>query len=189
MAGATAATPDRVRSAVNADPGTLGLLPADDVTADVHALAVDGLDLFGNGRLRDLATWPLLVPAPPGARPSSFNSAVTWTHVAGGDVMLDRSIYARTVRQGKGAEYPWDGGLAEITGRRCCSGAGHPLPVVRRIGGAGAVRALFADADLALVNLEGPAPDAVHWHPHGLTFAFDPALLVVGHVSRVRTAI
>jgi poly-gamma-glutamate synthesis protein (capsule biosynthesis protein) len=40
------------------------------------------------------------------------------------------------------------------------------------------VRALFRDADLALVNLEGPVPDAVRWHPHGLTFSFDPALLV-----------
>ncbi len=91
--------------------------------------------------------------------------------------MLDRSIYARTVRGGKGADYPWDGGFAAITGRRCCSGAGRPLPVVRRIGSAGAVRALFRDADLALVNLEGPAPDAFRWHPHGLTFTFDPALL------------
>jgi poly-gamma-glutamate synthesis protein (capsule biosynthesis protein) len=176
--GATPSTPDLIRAAVNADPGTLGLLPADEVTADVHALAVDGLDLFGNSRLRDVASWPLLVPASPGVRGSSFDAATTWTLVAGGDVMLDRSIYERTVRQGKGADYPWDGGFAAITGRRCCTAAGHPLPVVRRTGHGGAVRALFRDADLAMVNLEGPAPDAFRWHPHGLTFTFDPALLV-----------
>ena len=176
--GATESTPARIRKAVNADDRTLGLLPIDEVTADVRALAIDGHDLFGNDRLRDLAGWPLLLPARPGARPSAFDAASTWTLVAGGDVMLDRSIYQRTVRQGKGADYPWDGGSAEITGRRCCTPAGYSLPTVRRTGHAGTVRALFRNADIALVNLEGPALDSFRWHPHGLTFTFDPALLV-----------
>ena len=177
MPGATPSTPDAIRAAVNADPKTLGLLPAGEVTPDVRALGLDGFDLFGNDRLRDLAAWPLVVSAIPGSDPPPFDPAATWTLVAGGDVMLDRSIYRRTVRQGKGADYPWDGGFAEITGRRCCSGAGYRLPIVRRAGPDGAVRALFRDADLALVNLEGPAVDAFRWHRHGLTFTFDPALL------------
>jgi len=177
LPGATPSTPDAIRRAVNADARTLGLLPAGQVTPDVRALTLDGVDLFGNDRLRDVAAWPLLVAATPGADPPPFEPATTWTLVAGGDVMLDRSIYRRTVRQGKGVDYPWDGGFAEITGRRCCSGAGHRLPIVRRTGHAGAVRALFSDADLALVNLEGPAIDAFRWHPHGLAFTFDPALL------------
>ncbi|HEY4632576.1 MAG TPA: CapA family protein, partial [Candidatus Limnocylindrales bacterium] len=67
---------------------------------------------------------------------------------------------------------------AEITGRRCCTAAGGRLPVVRQTGQAGALRDLFQDADLALVDLEGPAIDAFRWHPRGLTFTFDPALLV-----------
>jgi poly-gamma-glutamate synthesis protein (capsule biosynthesis protein) len=177
MPGATTSTPDAIRAAVNADARTLGLLPAGEVTWDVRALALDGLDLFGNDRIRDLAAWPVLVSAAPGADTPSFDPATTWTLVAGGDVMLDRTIYRRTVREGKGADYPWDGGFAEITGRRCCSGAGYRLPIVRRAGQDGAVRALFRDADLALVNLEGPAIDAFRWHPHGLTFTFDPQLL------------
>jgi poly-gamma-glutamate capsule biosynthesis protein CapA/YwtB (metallophosphatase superfamily) len=177
LAGATPSTPNAIRAAVNADARTLGLLPAGDVTPDVRALPLDGFDLFGNDRLRDLATWPLLVSAAPGADTPSFDPARTWTLVAGGDVMLDRSIYRRTVRQGKGVDYPWDGGFADITGRRCCSGAGHRLPIVRATGHEGAVRALFQDADLALVNLEGPAIDGFRWHPHGLTFTFDPDLL------------
>lgn len=177
LTGATPSTPDAIRAAVNADARTLGLLPAGEVTPDVRALTVDGFDLFGNGRLRDVALWPLLMPATPGVDPPSFYPATTWTLVAGGDVMLDRSIYRRTVRQGKGADYPWDGGFAEITGRRCCSAAGYRLPVVRRTGHAGAVRALFRHADLALVNLEGPAVRAFRWHPHGLVFTFDPELL------------
>lgn len=176
MPGATLSTPDAIRAAVNADAKTLGLLPAGEVTPNVRALTLDGADLFGNNRLRDVGTWPLVAPAAPGSTPS-FDPARTWTLVAGGDVMLDRSIYRRTVRQGKGADYPWDGGFAEITRRRCCSGAGYRLPVVRRTGQAGAVRDLFRDADLALVNLEGPAVKAFRWHPHGLIFTFDPALL------------
>jgi poly-gamma-glutamate synthesis protein (capsule biosynthesis protein) len=177
MPAAIPTSPDAIRKAVNADPRTLGLLPANEVTPDVRALTLDGLDLFGNGRLREVLAWPLLVPAAPGVDPPRFDPAATWTLVAGGDVMLDRSIYRRTVRQGKGADYPWDGGLATIVGRRCCSAAGHPMPIVRRAGRAGAMRALFRDADLALVNLEGPAIDGFRWHPHGLTFTFDPALL------------
>lgn len=177
LPGATTSTAAAIRAAVNKDPRTLGLLPAEDVTTDVHALALDGHDLFGNQRLRDLAGWPLLVPAAQGAGAASFDPHGTWTLVAGGDVMLDRTVYQRTVRQGKGADFPWDGGFAEITGSRCCTAAGGRLPVVRRQGGSGAVRALFHDADLAVVNLEGPAVDDFHWHPHGLTFTFDPALL------------
>jgi poly-gamma-glutamate synthesis protein (capsule biosynthesis protein) len=178
LPGATTSTPDAIRVAVNADAGTLGLLPAAEVTPDVRALSLDGFDLFGNDRLRDVAAWPLLVPAAPGADPPTFDPATTWTLVAGGDVMLDRSIHERTVQEGMGADYPWDGGFAEITGRRCCTTAGGRLPIVRRTGQAGALRGLFQDADLALVNLEGPAIDAFRWHPHGLTFTFDPALLV-----------
>jgi poly-gamma-glutamate capsule biosynthesis protein CapA/YwtB (metallophosphatase superfamily) len=177
LPGATPSSPDAIRAAVNADARTLGLLPAGEVTSDVRALALDGFDLFGNDRLRDIAAWPLLMPAAPGTEPPPFDPATTWTLVGGGDVMLDRSIYRRTVRQHKGADYPWDGGFAEIRRRRCCTAAGFPLPVVRRTGHAGAVRALFRDADLALVNLEGPAIEAFRWHAHGLVFTFDPALL------------
>ena len=178
LPGATPSTPDVIRAAVNADARTLGLLPAGEVTPDVHALALDGFDLFGNDRLKDVAAWPLLAPAAAGVEPRSFDAATTWTLVAGGDVMLDRSIYQRTVRQGKGADYLWDGGLAGITGRRCCTAAGYRMPVVRQLGQKDAVRDLFRDADLALVNLEGPSIKAFRWHPHGLTFTFDPELLV-----------
>jgi poly-gamma-glutamate synthesis protein (capsule biosynthesis protein) len=38
------------------------------------------------------------------------------------------------------------------------------------------VAALFRDADLALVNHEGPAPDRFSYHATGLVFTFDPRL-------------
>jgi poly-gamma-glutamate synthesis protein (capsule biosynthesis protein) len=177
LRGATPSTPAEIRAAVNADARTLGLLPASEVTAAVRALALGGVDLFGNGRVRDVAAWPLLMPNAAVAGTPAFDPSSVWTLVAGGDVMLDRSIYRRTVVQGLGADYPWDGGFAEITGRRCCSAAGYRLPVVERKGDAGAVRGLFRDADLAVVNLEGPAVKKFRWHAHGLNFTFDPALL------------
>jgi poly-gamma-glutamate synthesis protein (capsule biosynthesis protein) len=40
----------------------------------------------------------------------------------------------------------------------------------------GAVAALFRNADIALVNHEGPTPNHFTYHPTGLTFTFDPAL-------------
>ena len=43
---------------------------------------------------------------PPGAHPSTFAPASAWTMVAGGDVMLDRYVYRRTVIDGLGANYP-----------------------------------------------------------------------------------
>src|SRR3970282_835988 len=84
----------------------------------------------------------------PGA--TAAGPRTTWTLVAGGDVMLDRSIYRRSILQGKGAGYPWDGGFAEITGRRCCTAAGYRLPGVRRAGHPGAGGGLFPGGRTAL---------------------------------------
>jgi poly-gamma-glutamate synthesis protein (capsule biosynthesis protein) len=175
--GAAPATTEQIRAAVNADPRTIGLLPATAVTPDVHALALDGLDLFGNGRLRSLADWPLMMPESSLDALPAFDASATWTLVAGGDVMLDRTPYVRMVRQGGGADFAWNGGYAQITSYACCNEMGNRLPVARRTGGAGVVRALFSDADLAVVNLEGPAIDDFTYHADGFVFTMDPALL------------
>src|SRR3990172_5126446 len=84
LPGATAASPDAIRAAVNADPRTLGLLPPGEITPDVRALAMDGVDLFGNDRLRDVAAWPLLVPAAPRAAPPPLAPAPPRAPAAGG---------------------------------------------------------------------------------------------------------
>ena len=170
-------TPSAVLAAVSAEPRALGILRAEDVTPQVRALPVDGRALFGAERVRSLAAWPLLVAGavPPGDPP--FDPASAWTLVAGGDVMLDRAVYRETVAAGRGADYPWDGGTARIAGWTCCGAAGARLPVGNRTGNAGAVRDLFASADLSMVNLEGPAPDRFAYHPDGFVFTFDPALL------------
>jgi poly-gamma-glutamate synthesis protein (capsule biosynthesis protein) len=173
-----ALTPEKIKAALGTNPGALGFLRPEDVTPDVRALAVDGAALFGAGRERDLAAWPLLIEAEPGAAASIFDPAAAWTLAAGGDVMLDREVYRLSVLRGKGADYPWDGGTAAITARLCCGAPGFPIVSGRRTGHPGAVRTLLRGADVALVNLEGPAPDDHRYHPDGYVFTMDPALLV-----------
>ena len=107
---------DEVREAVEASRRVLGLVPAGMVGPELRALSVDGVGLFGRGRLDDLADWPLTAPGP-----SDFDPAATWTLAAGGDVMLDREVYRKSVIQKKGPDYPWNGGFARITSRVCCT--------------------------------------------------------------------
>jgi poly-gamma-glutamate synthesis protein (capsule biosynthesis protein) len=177
-ANVRARTPAGVRDAIAASPGALGLLRADDVRPAVRALAVGGVALFGAQRVRSLDAWPLLVPQPPGATPSAFDPAGAWTLVAGGDVNLERSVYEAAVVDRKGADYPWNGGRARVVDRYCCGWPGLTIIRARTIDGTrGAVRTLVRAADLAVANLEGPAPDTFTWHPHGLVFTMDPGLL------------
>lgn len=172
-----ALSPAEIVAQLAATPDALGILRAEDVGPSVRALDVDGASLFGEQRIADAATWPLLVASPSGAT-SSFDPAALWTLAAGGDVMLDRAAYDRTVLQGRGPDYPWAGGTAEVTARYCCGAPGLRLAAGRSTGHAGAFATLFRDADVAVVNLEGPAPDAFGYHPEGgLIFTMDPALL------------
>jgi hypothetical protein len=173
----SALSPARVRAALAKTPNALGILRAEDVTPDVRALAIDGLALFGESRVRDLAGWPLLVAEPAGAVASTFDPASLWTLAAGGDVMLDREPYRLAVLRGRGVDYPWAGGTATIAARVCCGAPGQAIVVGRGTGNAGAVRALLRGADVTLVNLEGPAPDDHAYHPDGYVFTMDPALL------------
>jgi poly-gamma-glutamate capsule biosynthesis protein CapA/YwtB (metallophosphatase superfamily) len=166
-----------VRAQLAATPSAIGILRAEDVTPRIRALAVDGVSLFGGNRARTLAAWTLLVAEPAGSRTSAFDPAAVWTMVAGGDVMLDRSVYRRAILQGKGVDYPWNGGIARITSRFCCGWPGMRLVRAERVGPGGAVRTLIRRADVAVVNLEGPAPDDPVHRMYGLVFTMDPRLL------------
>ena len=172
-----ALTPPEIRARLADSPTALGILRAEDVTPRVRALAVGGVTLFGGARVRTLTAWPLLVTEPPGSRPSTFDPATVWTLMAGGDVMLDRSVYRRAILQGKGVDYPWNGGVARITSRFCCGWPGMRLVRAERVGPGGAVRTLIRRADIAVVNLEGPAPDDAVYRLYGLVFTMDPRLL------------
>ena len=155
----------------------LAFMRADQVTPAVRALAWGAKSLFGVDRVTTLADWPLnaTLATTPGTTP--FDPAQTWTMVAAGDVMLDRGVAKVVKIQGKGADFPFNGGTATITGRRCCSALDNPVPVTRRTGGAGAVRDLLKSADLAVANFENPAPDAFRYHTEGTVFSADPKLI------------
>jgi hypothetical protein len=155
----------------------LAFLRADAVGPSVRALAWGRTSLFGVGRVTDVAAWPLIVGFPAGSAADGFEPESTWTLFAGGDILLDRGVYRTLVVEKKGADFPFDGGTAEITSRYCCSSFGWELPRTKRTGNAGAVRALIEGADLAIANFENPAPNRVRWHTRGTVFSADPALI------------
>jgi poly-gamma-glutamate synthesis protein (capsule biosynthesis protein) len=152
----------------------LGFLRASVVGPSVRALAWGRDALFGVDRVPTLAAWPLKASLPAAA---GYDPARAWTLVAGGDILLDRGV-AKTIKSGgRGVDFPFSGGYAEITSRYCCSSFGWELPRTHRLGGAGAMRRLLRGADLAIANFENPAPDAFRFHASGTVFSADPALI------------
>jgi poly-gamma-glutamate capsule biosynthesis protein CapA/YwtB (metallophosphatase superfamily) len=169
------ATAADVKAAVRGSTTTLGIVRADDVTPDVRALAVGNVSLFGSGRVESLNDWPLTVSS---TTPSAFDPQKAWTLAAGGDVNFERNVYVYAIKRKLGPDYPWAGGYAEIKRHYCCGFQKNLLVQGRRLGSSGALRDVLRQADLALVNLEGPAPNDYVYHDDGLTFSFDPRLLV-----------
>ena len=151
----------------------LAFLRADAVGPEVRALTWGGKALFGVDRVKDVADWPLTAQLPAPAADVAYDPASTWTLFAGGDIMLDRGVYL-TLKD-KGADFPFDGGTAEITGRcKDCSPLGWDTPYTRRTGNAGVVRDLVEGADIAAANFENPAPDNPRFHASGTNFSAEP---------------
>ncbi len=156
----------------------LAFVRADAVAPDVRALGWGDRELFGVDRLRDLGDWPLVAQLPAAPSGTAFDPAATWTLFAGGDIMLDRGVYETLRVKGKGPDFPFDGGTAEITGRcKDCSPLGWDTPYTRRTGNAGAFRDLIKGADIAIANFENPAPDNFSWHRSRTVFSADPRLV------------
>ncbi len=174
-AGVRIASAAEVKAAVRASGSAIGIVRADEVTPDVRALAVGNASLFGSGRVDTINDWPLTVSS---SVPSAFDPQKAWVLAAGGDVNFERNVYLYAVKKGRGADYPWNGGYAEIKRRVCCGFEKNFRVLGRLTGGAGAVRDLLSKADLTLINLEGPAPNDFVYHEDGLSFSFDPELLV-----------
>jgi hypothetical protein len=156
----------------------LGVLRADAVGPSVRALGWGDRRLFGVGHAISVAAWGLTARLPQPEGIAVFDPAESWTLVAGGDILLDRGV-AQTVKiRGKGVDFPFDGGTAEITSHcRNCSPLGWDLPRTRRTGDAGVVRALINHADIAIANFENPAPDRFRYHTSGTMFSADPKLI------------
>ena len=167
-----------LRTDLAANRKRLAFLRAADVDPSVRALAWGSDSLFGIDRVRDLADWALDANLPVDDGTSTFDPATTWTLFAGGDIMLDRGVYESLVVKRKGADFPFDGGTAEITGRcKDCSAFGWDLPYTKRTGQKGAMRDLVSGADIAIANFENPAPNKPSWHTKGTVFSAEPALI------------
>ena len=91
--------------------------------------------------------------------------------------MLDRGVYQTLTIKGKGADFPFDGGTADITSRVCCSSFGWELPTTERTGDAGRGARPLYGADIAIANFENPAPDHPKYHTNGTVFSADPKLI------------
>jgi poly-gamma-glutamate synthesis protein (capsule biosynthesis protein) len=156
----------------------LAVLRADAVGPSVRALGWGNRRLFGVDAVKTVAAWGLTARLPQPVDAPLFDPAASWTLVAGGDIMLDRGV-AQTVKiRGKGVDFPFNGGTAEITSRcKDCSPLGWDLPRTVRTGNAGAVRHLLSSADVAIANFENPAPDQFRYHTSGTNFSADPALI------------
>jgi hypothetical protein len=156
----------------------LAVLRADAVGPSVRALGWGGKQLFGVDRVRTIADWGLTALLPQRSDTPIWDPATSWTLVAGGDIMLDRGVAETLKIHGEGADFPFDGGTAEITSIcKDCSPLGWDTPRTRRTGGAGAVRHLIESADLAIANFENPAPNAFRYHTSGTVFSADPKLI------------
>jgi poly-gamma-glutamate synthesis protein (capsule biosynthesis protein) len=154
----------------------LAFLRASDVGPSVRALGWGEQQLFGGSRAKTLDEWGLTAQLPEDPV-TAFDPTRLWTLVAGGDILLDRGV-AETVKvKGKGVDFPFDGGSAEITGHTCCSGFGWEVPKTKRTGNGGAMRDLLMGADLAIANFENPAPDKFRFHTSGTVFSADPKLI------------
>ena len=156
----------------------LGFIRAEDVTPAVRALAWGDRSLFGVDRVKKAADWRLNAELPRRADETGFDPSATWTLFAGGDILLDRGVYETLRVKGRGPNFPFAGGTAEITSRcRNCSPLGWDLPRTRRTGNAGAVREVISGADIAMANFENPAPNRFTWHKSKTVFTADPTLI------------
>jgi hypothetical protein len=158
----------------------LAFLRADDVGQSIRALSWGRHALFGVNRVASIDEWTLFASLPAdaaGPEADAYDPADAWTLFAGGDILLDRGVYKTVKVDGKGVDFPFDGGTAEITGRVCCSQFGWETPTMRRTGNGGAMRDLISGADLAIANFENPAPDNFRWHTTGVVFSADPTMI------------
>jgi poly-gamma-glutamate synthesis protein (capsule biosynthesis protein) len=156
----------------------LGVLRADAVGPGVRALGWGGHTRFGVAGGPTVADWGLTARLAQRVDTPVFDPAASWTIVAGGDIMLDRGVAQTLKIKGKGADFPFDGGTAEITSIcKDCSPLGWDTPRTRRTGNAGVVRDLIESADIAIANFENPAPNVFRYHTSGTTFSADPKLI------------
>jgi hypothetical protein len=169
---------DAVLDHVSRNPEELGLVPWDEVNPRVKALAVDGESLLKPGRTNP-DNYPLQLESTSVPDPEELRQIVV-----AGDVVMDRGMPYAVFEEGRGIDFPLDGGYATITGRTLVpnpyleSNLVHQFEAERQ-GEAGAVREYLRSADLTLANLENPVLEDAVYHPEDPTFHGDLRLLPI----------
>ena len=169
----------------------LGFLRADEVGPSVRALALGRRACSAADRVRSsrVAAHRRPLEVPTASRPA-YDPARAWTMVAGGDILLDRGVSLAIEGTRRGANFPFDGGTVEITGRcKDCSPMGWDLPYTKRTGNAGVVRELIKGADIAIANFENPAPDDWRFHGKGTVFSANPKHIAGARGRRLRLGV
>jgi poly-gamma-glutamate synthesis protein (capsule biosynthesis protein) len=168
---------DEVLDRVSRNPEAIGLVPWDEVDPRVKALAVDGVSLL------DPASAPESYPLGSGdARlpdPRELRKVVV-----AGDIVLDRGQPFAVFEEGRGIDFPLDGGYAAITGRGLVPNPYSESELVyqfdaERLGEGGEVREYLGGADLTLANFENPVLENADYHPEAPTFNGDLRLLPI----------
>ncbi|MDQ3911825.1 MAG: CapA family protein [Actinomycetota bacterium] len=170
---------DAVLDHVSRTPEALGLVPWDKVEPRVRALAVDGKLLLEPG-----AANPESYPLRPSSASSGLDIQKLRRIVAAGDIVMDRGMPYVVFDQGRGIDFPLDGGYAAVTAhvsepsQASEFGVIHQFNAERR-GEAGAVRKYLRGADLTLANFENPVLEDAIYHPDEPTFNGDLRLLPI----------
>jgi poly-gamma-glutamate synthesis protein (capsule biosynthesis protein) len=166
---------DAVVDYVGRTPEAVGLVPWDEVGPRTKALSVDGISLFD--------------PDPEGYPLRSGSTTVPDAGelrkvIVGGDIVLDRGQPFAVFEEGRGIDFPLDGGYAAITGRTLVPNPYDESNLVyqfeaERLGEGGAVREYLRGADLTLANFENPVLENATYHPEDPTFNGDLRLLPI----------
>ena len=169
---------DAVIDHVSRTPDAVGLVPWDEVNPQVKALTVDGESLLKPG-----APNPESYPLRPGSATVPDPEELRQIVVAG-DIVMDRGMPYAVFEEGRGIDFPLDGGYAAITSRALVSNPYLESDLIHqfeaeRQGEPRAVREYLQSADLTLANLENPVLEDATYHPEDPTFHGDLRLLPV----------
>jgi hypothetical protein len=169
---------DEVLDHVSRNPEAIGLVPWYEVDPRVKALAVEGTSLL-DPDAADPESYPLRSGDTTVPNPGELRRIV-----AAGDIVLDRGQPFAVFEEGRGVDFPLDGGYAAITGRGLVPNPYSESELVyqfdaQRAGEGGAVRDYLTNADLTLANFENPVLESAVYHPEAPTFNGDLRLLPI----------
>ena len=168
---------DEVLDHVSQNPEAVGLVPWDEVDPRVKALAVDDVSLLDPASAPE--SYPLISGNTTLPDPGELRRIVV-----AGDIVLDRGQPFAVFKEGRGIDFPLDGGYAAITGRELVPNPYSESELVyqfdaERLGEGGAVRDYLSNADLTLANFENPVLENAVYHPEDPTFNGDLRLLPI----------